>query len=86
MALMKDVDVDGERIEISDLTDTLLLSLIHDTRADKTANTLSDDFSRTPSDALPSVHRRLVLAREAQTDAKLKALTIEARRRKLKVD
>ncbi len=86
MALMKAVDVDGDRIDIEDLTDAVLLSLISDTRADKTANTLGDDFEKTPPGTLPSIHRRLILARDAQTDAKLKALHNEARRRKLQVD
>jgi hypothetical protein len=86
MALMKDISVGGDKIDIEDLTDEMLLSEIHSARADATANCLGDEFENVPKNMLPSMHRRSVLARDAQTSAKLKALQNEARRRKLQVD
>ena len=82
MALMKRVSIAGEDFDIVDLTDEQLLAAMHEARSEASAVALSGPLLEPFVPGNISVEK----ARRTQIEAKLKALTIEARHRKLQVD
>jgi hypothetical protein len=86
MALIKQVSIDGEDVEIDSLSDAALLSAIQLVAADLVAAALSGEGK--PFSIQHSLHETEYYRkpRVRQLTAKHKALVLLARRRKLEVD
>lgn len=85
MALVKKVSVDGEDVDIEDLTDTGLSHAILTAESDIVACSLYEGKSWGPKPKISETEAYRVM-RLRQSKAKLKALLLEAKRRKLEID
>jgi hypothetical protein len=85
MAIMKQVSIDGEDVEIESMSDGVLLSVIRLVSADLTAAALSDGKPFLGKHPLHETEAYRLL-RVQQLTAKRKALLLEARRRKLEIE